>query len=94
MNDTREDAHRLARLASQIGCGINLIRYNAHPLSELRPSTAERMEAFRRALLPIAPAVTLRESRGEDILAACGQLSTAYGAGGIGGAGTGALPGG
>jgi 23S rRNA (adenine2503-C2)-methyltransferase len=86
LNDTLEDAHRLARIATRVGCGINLIRYNPHPLSELKPSTPERVEAFRRALLPIAPAVTLRESRGEDILAACGQLSTAYDSGGVDGA--------
>jgi 23S rRNA (adenine2503-C2)-methyltransferase len=92
LNDTREDAHRLARLATQVGCGINLIRYNPHPLSDLMPSTAERVDAFRLTLLPIAPAVTLRESRGDDILAACGQLSTAYDAGGACGANGGTPP--
>lgn len=84
VNDTLTDARRLAALAHAAGCGINLIRFNPHPLSELRPSRPERERAFHEALLPIAPAVTLRESRGGDILAACGQLSTAYGAGDTG----------
>jgi 23S rRNA (adenine2503-C2)-methyltransferase len=82
INDTEQDARRLAQMAHQCGAGINLIRFNRHALSTLRPSTAEREQAFHAALLPIAPQVTLRESRGEDILAACGQLSTAYGTAG------------
>jgi len=84
VNDTIEDARRLARLAHAAGCGVNLILYNEHPLSDLRPSSAARAEAFQRELLPIAPAVTVRDSRGGDILAACGQLSTAYPAGAAG----------
>jgi len=91
VNDSLEDARRLAQLARQCDCKINLIRLNAHPLSALRPPSAERATAFYDELLPIAPAVTIRESRGQEILAACGQLSTAYGTGtaGAGGAGTG-----
>jgi 23S rRNA (adenine2503-C2)-methyltransferase len=81
VNDSLEDARRLARMATESGCKVNLIRFNAHPLTELRPSPPARIEAFRREMLPIAPTVTLRESRGGDILAACGQLSSAYGAG-------------
>jgi 23S rRNA (adenine2503-C2)-methyltransferase len=88
INDTLEDARRLAQLARRHQCGVNLIPFNAHPLSELQPSPPGRVRVFREALLPLAPQVTLRESRGADILAACGQLSTAYdGApGGAGGA--------
>jgi 23S rRNA (adenine2503-C2)-methyltransferase len=91
VNDSLEDARRLARLARQCRCKVNLIRFNAHALTTLRPSPPERVLAFYREMLPVSPAVTIRESRGEDILAACGQLSTAYdtGAGGTAG-GTGA----
>jgi 23S rRNA (adenine2503-C2)-methyltransferase len=78
VNDSLADARRLARMARETGAKINLIRFNPHPLTSLEPSPPERIEAFRQALLPIAPAVTLRESRGVEIRAACGQLSTAY----------------
>jgi len=79
INDRRADAKRLAAFARQAGATINLIPFNAHPLSELRPSPPERVRRFHDALLPLAPTVTLRESKGSDIRAACGQLSTAYG---------------
>ncbi len=81
MNDSLDDARRLAQLACECGGKINLIRFNPHPLTSLEPSPPAQVEAFYRTLLPIAPAVTIRESRGEDIRAACGQLSTAYEAG-------------
>jgi 23S rRNA (adenine2503-C2)-methyltransferase len=87
VNDSLEDARRLARMARECGCKVNLIRFNPHPLTTLAPTPPARLEAFYRAMLPIAPTVTIRESRGEDILAACGQLSTAYGAGGAAGPG-------
>ena len=87
VNDSLEDARRLARMARQVRCKVNLIRFNAHPLTSLRATPPERIQAFYREMLPIAPTVTIRESRGEDILAACGQLSTAYSAGGAGTAG-------
>ncbi len=78
INDTRSDADRLASLARRAGCTINLIAFNAHPLSSHAPSTPDRVRDFHDRLLPIAPTVTLRESKGADIRAACGQLSTAY----------------
>jgi len=91
VNDRRADAERLAAWARRYDCKVNLIRFNPHPLSRLRPTPPERVEAFRETMLPISPTVTLRESLGEEILAACGQLSTAYppecGGGGGGGAG-------
>lgn len=80
-NDSHDDARRLAAMAHAHGCKINLIAFNAHPLSELQPPSPERLHAFLDTLLPIAPEVTLRESKGADIRAACGQLSTAYRAG-------------
>ncbi|UCB53080.1 MAG: 23S rRNA (adenine(2503)-C(2))-methyltransferase RlmN [Candidatus Zixiibacteriota bacterium] len=74
INDSEKDALALSKLVQGIRCKINLIPYN--PVDDLpydRPSE-ERILAFRDYLYPRAPAVTLRRSKGEDILAACGQL--------------------
>ena len=78
VNDRLSDAKRLAGFARDAGATINLIVFNTHPLSALQPSPIDQVNRFRDALLPIAPTVTLRESKGGDIRAACGQLSTAY----------------
>jgi len=74
VNDSEKDALSLSKLVQGIRCKINLIPYN--PVEGLpydRPSE-ERILAFRDYLYPRAPAVTLRRSKGEDILGACGQL--------------------
>jgi len=78
VNDTADDARRLAALGHRYGCKINLIALNPHPLSDLQPPSPAAVRRFMSELLPIAPEVTLRESKGADIQAACGQLSTAY----------------
>lgn len=79
LNDSMQDARRLGAFARESGCKINLIVFNPHPLTDLEPSPPEIVRRFHDTLLPISPTVTLRESKGVDILAACGQLSTAYG---------------
>ena len=74
VNDSEKDALALSKLVKGIRCKINLIPYN--PVDGLpydRPSE-ETILAFRDYLYPRAPAVTLRRSKGEDILGACGQL--------------------
>ena len=74
VNDSEKDALALSKLVQGIRCKINLIPYNHVPdLPYQRPSE-EKVKAFRDYLYPRAPAVTLRRSKGEDILAACGQL--------------------
>ena len=74
VNDSEKDALALSKLVQGIRCKINLIPYNHVPdLPYSRPSE-EKILAFRDYLYPRAPAVTLRRSKGEDILAACGQL--------------------
>lgn len=77
-NDRMSDARRLAEFARSCGATINLIVLNPHELSELQAPSPAAVQTFHETLLPIAPAVTLRESKGGDIKAACGQLSTAY----------------
>ncbi len=74
VNDTLEDARRLVRLLSDIRCKVNLIAYNPHPDSPYRAPEPEAVEAFQSYLLGKYLTAVLRKSRGQDILAACGQL--------------------
>lgn len=77
VNDTPVYARELARLLSGLDCRINLIRFHKIPDSELSPSTGDNMLKFRDFLTAKGLYCTIRASRGEDIFAACGQLSTA-----------------
>ena len=74
MNDSREDAKRLAGLLHGIRCKINLIPFNTAPDLPDRPSPRERVEGFQRILHDAGLTATIRESRGGDISAACGML--------------------
>ena len=74
VNDGSEDADRLAGFARDLPSKINLIPYNPVPgLAWKRPSP-EAITAFERRLWPHAPAVTVRNTMGGEIWAACGQL--------------------
>ncbi|HLG22135.1 MAG TPA: 23S rRNA (adenine(2503)-C(2))-methyltransferase RlmN [Candidatus Manganitrophaceae bacterium] len=77
VNDTVEDAVRLARLAKGIRCKINLIPFNEFPGSPYRRPSDERILRFQNILLHAKMTATIRKSKGRDILAACGQLSGA-----------------
>ena len=75
-NDTDEDASRLAAFASDLTCHINLIPMNEHSRSDfLRPDDSN-VQRFARALLAQGCLVFVRDSRGRDVAAACGQLVT------------------
>lgn len=75
VNDTREDAARLAAFCRGFPHNINLIPYNAHPLAAFSAPSEQQVDAFARALLAERPQlVTVRRSRGRDVHAACGQL--------------------
>jgi 23S rRNA (adenine2503-C2)-methyltransferase len=74
VNDSLDDAKRLLRLIAHIPCKVNLIPFNSHAGSEFRPSPLPQMEAFRQYLHERGVLVTLRRSRGDDKMAACGQL--------------------
>jgi 23S rRNA (adenine2503-C2)-methyltransferase len=78
VNDTPEDARRLADFARTLRCRVNLIAFNPHPAAPFQPTGPEGIAAFVRNMYPVAPAVTLRYSKGQEILAACGQLSTTW----------------
>jgi 23S rRNA (adenine2503-C2)-methyltransferase len=77
VNDTDEDAQRLAVLLRGLRCKVNLIPFNPWPGAPYgRPST-ERVEAFGRIIRDAGYSTTVRYSKGEDIGAACGQLDGA-----------------
>jgi 23S rRNA (adenine2503-C2)-methyltransferase len=74
VNDTPEDARRLARLLDNIKCKVNLIPLNeAAGIAFQRPSDA-RINRFAKILADHHIFVSVRKSRGRDIRAACGQL--------------------
>lgn len=75
-NDSSEYSVKLAQLLRGMDCRINLIRFHAIPNVDLKTSTREKMEAFRDYLNKKGFLCTIRSSRGEDIAAACGMLST------------------
>lgn len=76
VNDTPQHVKALAALLKGIPCRVNLIRFHAIPSVSLKSTTPEKMEQFRDALNAKGVICTIRASRGEDILAACGMLST------------------
>lgn len=77
VNDSDLDAARVAQLLSGLRAKVNLIPYN--PAAELpfRPSPLERVLAFQQVLVERHISAFIRISRGQDIMAACGQLSLA-----------------
>ena len=77
VNDTTEQARKLAGIAKQLGAHVNLIAMNPTPLSDNRPSQASRIGSFMTALEGAGANATLRHMRGQSIDAACGQLRAA-----------------
>jgi len=74
LNDSPEDASRLARLLRGIPAKVNLIPFNDWPDSGFRRPPLSRILAFQSSLLTAGVTTTVRWSKGEDIGAACGQL--------------------
>ncbi|KAL5177594.1 Dual-specificity RNA methyltransferase RlmN [Glycine soja] len=74
VNDSDGDAERLIELVKGIPCKINLISFNPHSGSFFKPTKDERMIEFRNTLAGAGLVVILRLSRGDDQMAACGQL--------------------
>ncbi|MDR3297522.1 MAG: 23S rRNA (adenine(2503)-C(2))-methyltransferase RlmN [Prevotellaceae bacterium] len=77
LNDTPQHATALARLLQNLECRINLIRFHQIPDSPLRGTPTAGIERFRDTLQSKGFTATIRASRGEDILAACGMLALA-----------------
>jgi len=74
INDALTLASKLATLATDVGAFVNLIPYNPIPYQPWQPSPPERIRAFARLLEERGVSAAVRETRGRDIEAACGQL--------------------
>ena len=77
VNDSLIYAKELVRLLRGLECRMNLIRFHAIPGVDLEGTDMDSMIAFRDYLTRHGLFATIRASRGEDIFAACGMLSTA-----------------
>jgi 23S rRNA (adenine2503-C2)-methyltransferase len=75
VNDRDEDAHRVAALLKGVRAKINLIALNPHPDVDLAPPSPERVLRFQEILIEHRFTAIIRKSKGQDISAACGQLS-------------------
>ena len=73
-NDSDHQARLLAAIARRLRAHVNVIPLNPTPLSSDRPSDATRIHGFVATLLASGANATLRETRGQEIDAACGQL--------------------
>jgi len=76
INDSMRHAVELVKILKGIDCRVNLIRFHTIPGVNLRGSNTEKMTFFRDYLTDNGVIATIRRSRGEDIYAACGMLST------------------
>lgn len=74
VNDFPEQARALAKLLRDVRAKINLIPFNAYPGSEFKPPPPERVLAFQQILIKNHYTTMIRQSKGADISAACGQL--------------------
>ena len=75
INDSDEDAHKLARILRGIPCKINLLQYNESPGIPFKSPSRNRIYAFQKIVRDAGYSVFIRSSRGSDISAACGQLA-------------------
>lgn len=76
VNDTPAHVKELAKILNGIKCRMNLIRFHPIPDSPLLGSDEDTINSFKEALNKKGVLTTIRASRGEDIFAACGLLST------------------
>ncbi len=76
VNDSDADAHELVRLLKGIRAKVNLIPFNPWPGAPYECSSNNRIHAFGRIIMAAGIASPIRKTRGEDIMAACGQLKS------------------
>ena len=76
VNDSDEDADRLIEIAKSLPCKINLIYFNTHDGAEFKCSDQERIAAFRQRVSDAGVTCTIRVSRGDEEMSACGQLGS------------------
>ncbi|MBI4828146.1 MAG: 23S rRNA (adenine(2503)-C(2))-methyltransferase RlmN [Nitrospinae bacterium] len=82
VNDSMEDARKLIKIAKEFPSKINLIPYNAVPGAPFKRPAREVVEKFRKTVADAGLTAFIRDSRGADIMAACGQLHESQ-AGGV-----------
>ena len=75
LNDSLEDAQKLAKLVAPVRCMVNLIPFNPHPGSRFVRGTREEAIAFQNVLRAKGIQCYIRHTRGDEVLAACGTLS-------------------
>ena len=78
VNDSLDDAKRLADLLKDIKCKINLIPYNASPFTEFEAPERAQVDRFHQYLVDRYFTTIIRDSRGQDVSGACGQLGMSY----------------
>ncbi len=78
VNDTVADAHRLAKLLRPIKAKINLIPFNSYPGCPHQRPDEDTILGFQRILFDKNYTVMIRQSKGQDISAACGQLAAGH----------------
>jgi len=76
INDTPRHVKEIARLLNGLRCRMNLIRFHPIPDTPLQSSDETTIQEFKEALVKKGIRTTVRASRGQDIFAACGLLST------------------
>ncbi len=76
VNDSDEDAHRLLKHIEGIPAKVNLIPFNEWPGAPYKRSSNNRIRAFANIIYQAGYAAPIRKTRGEDIMAACGQLKS------------------
>ncbi len=77
VNDSEADAHKLVELLQGVHAKVNLIPFNPWPNSPYECSSNNRIHAFGRIIMAAGFSSPIRKTRGEDIMAACGQLKSA-----------------
>jgi 23S rRNA (adenine2503-C2)-methyltransferase len=76
VNDTERHVNELSKILNGLNCRINLIKFHPIPGTLLEPSEEKKIEFFKDELNRNGFLTTIRQSRGQDIMAACGLLST------------------
>jgi len=76
VNDSEKHIKEIARLLNGLRCRVNIMHYHSIPGSSLQGCSEQQLISFRDKLNKKGIIATVRASRGEDILAACGLLST------------------
>ena len=76
INDSIRCAKQLIKLMAQFPCKVNLIEFNPWPGVQYLPTKRNKMEEFGKIIQEAGYIATIRRSRGQDILGACGQLRT------------------